>query len=283
MVTAAHVIDAAHVYDRTIGISDGSNGFISVHGNWIKSAPTQPGGKKDPFDIAIYELPACAVARLKGKRFLRREDIDFHEQSGTVVFSLFGFPGMWAMSSCRAEESVSVKAPEFTTYAYAGSTESMLGYDAKYHLLIDSTPRDMTESDGSPAVVVRRDGQLATMPRDLKGISGCAVLTVGDLRVQVERWAEKHPKVVAVETGIYRRATLFAQPVGSPSRRLSTRHFHPCGRLWNSGYRIESTAVADRPSPSLSSAATGRTLDSGIGTDTANQRQMPLATIPHLL
>ena len=206
VVTAAHIIDAAHVYDKTIGISDGSKGFISVHGNWIRSAPTQQGGKRDPFDIAIYELPAYAVARLKGKRFLRREDSDFHEQSRTAVFSLFGFPGMWAMPSCSAEESVSVKALEYTTYAYAGSTESMLGYDAKYHLLIDSTPRDMTESDGSQAVLVRRDGQLATMPRDLKGISGCAVWAVGDLRVPFERWGEKHPKVVAVETGIYQES-----------------------------------------------------------------------------
>jgi hypothetical protein len=32
------------------------------------------------------------VARLKVKRFLRRENIDFHEQPETAVFCLFGFP-----------------------------------------------------------------------------------------------------------------------------------------------------------------------------------------------
>lgn len=124
----------------------------------------------------------------------------------TVAIVIANRPAVHLLGTGSLFESVSVKALEFTTYAYAGSTESMLGYDAKYHLLIDSTPRDMTESDGSPAVVVRRDGQLATMPRDLKGISGCAVWAVGDLRVPVERWDEKHPKVVAVETGIYQES-----------------------------------------------------------------------------
>lgn len=206
VVTAAHVIDSAHVYDRTIGISDGSNGFISVHGNWIRSAPTQQGGKGDPFDIAIYELPPSAVARLNGKRFLRREDIDFREQSGTAVFSLFGFPALWALPSRSAEQAVSLKPLEYTTYAYVGDTKSILGYDSKYHLLIDSNPTDITESNGAQAVLIRRNGELATIPRDLKGISGCAVWAIGDMAVPLERWRDSQPKVVAVETGIYQES-----------------------------------------------------------------------------
>src|SRR5437764_772719 len=97
---------------------------------------------------------------LAAKRLQAEVNRRVGEQSGTTVFSFFGFPGLWAMPSRSAEESVSLKALEYTTYAYAGNTESMLGYDAKYHLLIDSNPTDITESDGAQAVLTRRDGQL---------------------------------------------------------------------------------------------------------------------------
>jgi hypothetical protein len=65
VVTAAHVINTAHKYSKTIGISDGADSFVSVHGNWISSAPVQYRSAEDSFDIAIYRLPADAVERLK--------------------------------------------------------------------------------------------------------------------------------------------------------------------------------------------------------------------------
>lgn len=206
VVTAAHVINAAHQYDKTIGISDGADSFISVHGNWICSAPVQFGSVEDPFDIAIYRLPTDALERLKGKRFLRREDIDFRKQSHTAVFCLFGFPGIWAEPSRSDEEKVSLKALEYTTYAYEGSKESLLGYDPKHHLLLDSTVKDITQSDGSQATLITRDGRPATMPRDLKGISGCAVWAIGDLNTPLDGWRNAHPMVVAVQTGIYQES-----------------------------------------------------------------------------
>jgi hypothetical protein len=205
VVTAAHVVSAAHICDRTIAVSDGADSFLSVHGSWIVSAPVQSRGLEDPFDVAVYRLPADAMLRLEGKRFLRPEDIDFNEQSKTAVFTLFGFPGMWAMPSHRADEAVSLKPLEFTTYAYEGGAKPLSGYDPRYHLLLDSTDKDMTELDGSQAVVVRRDGRTAELPIDLKGISGCAVWVVGDLDVPLERWCERAPKVVAVETSVVQK------------------------------------------------------------------------------
>jgi hypothetical protein len=56
VVTAAHVLDEAHQNGKTIGISDGGESFVSVHGNWIRSASLQ-SGEQDPFDIAVYKLP----------------------------------------------------------------------------------------------------------------------------------------------------------------------------------------------------------------------------------
>jgi len=203
VVTAAHVIKAAHDHDKTIGISSGNEYFISVHGNWVHSSSIQFGSIDDPFDVAVYRLPPDSVEKLKGKRFLRREDVDFDAQSSTAVFSLFGFPGIWAEPSRSEAEKVSVKALEYTTYAYDGATESLIGYDAKYHLLLGLTDTDLTQEDGSRATIVARDGRVVTIPRDMKGISGCAVWTIGDLSVPLDQWRNRQPKVVAVETGIY--------------------------------------------------------------------------------
>src|SRR5438874_2689490 len=47
VVTAAHVINAAHEHEKTIGICDGADFFISVDGNWISSAPVQFGSVAD--------------------------------------------------------------------------------------------------------------------------------------------------------------------------------------------------------------------------------------------
>ena len=203
VITAAHVVQSASAYDRTIGISADLGSFVSVHGNWISSAPVQFGSSADPFDVAVYRLPAEAIQRLRSKRFLRREDIDFSEQSATGVFTILGFPGIWAAPSRGDDERVSVRPLEYTTHAYAGSTETLIGYNPKYHLLLDSDPKDITLDDGSHATLFTRDGRPATIPGDLRGISGCAVWRVGDLSLSVERWRDQPAKVVAVETGVY--------------------------------------------------------------------------------
>lgn len=39
VVTASHVIRAAHEHRKTIGISDAVGSFVSVYGDWISSAP----------------------------------------------------------------------------------------------------------------------------------------------------------------------------------------------------------------------------------------------------
>jgi hypothetical protein len=205
VVTAAHVINLAHQYDKTIGISDGHESLVALPGNWQCSVP-QSDSVEDLLDVAIYRLPLSALERMKQVSFLRREDIDFSEQSKTAVFSLLGFPGIWAKPSRSEGERVSLTPLEYTTHAYAGSTESLIGYNARYHLLLDSSVKDMTQQDGSPAVIVKKDGQAATGPRDLEGVSGCAVWNIGDLEVPLDQWRNRRPKVVAVNTGVYQKS-----------------------------------------------------------------------------
>ncbi len=234
VVTAAHVINAAYQYDKTIGISDGCESFVSTHGNWLCSMP-RPGSLEDPLDIAIYRLPSRALERMKQISFLRCEDIDFREQSNTAVFSLLGFPGIWATPSQNVDEKVSLTRLEYTTHAYGGSKESLIGYDSKYHLLLDSGVKDITHPDGSPAVIVTRDGRATTIPRDLKGMSGCAVWAIGDLEVPLDQWRKRHPKAVAVQTGIYQgseviRATRWVAVTTLINEGFS--ELRPALRLW---------------------------------------------------
>lgn len=200
VVTAAHVIRTAHDHEKTIGISDAATSFIATSGDWISSAPVQHGDD-DPFDVAVYKLPEPAVERLRGKRFVRRADVDLGEQSATAVFTLFCFPGLLATASQADDERLQLTPLEYTTHASSDNRELLNGFNPRYHLLLDGTPRQVTWPDGSDVRLEDKAGRAATLPRDLKGISGCSVWTIGDLKVPVGDWGPA--RVVGVETGVY--------------------------------------------------------------------------------
>lgn len=201
VVTAAHVIKLAYEKGKTLGISDDGTSFIALGGEWFVSAPVQRDGVEDPFDVAVYRLPGRAVERLRAKRFLRRADIEFDEHSPTAVFAVFGFPGLWSMGGGGDGETLRLKALEYVTYASSATGRTLIGFDSKYHFLLDGTAKQVALPDGSPMVFRHRDGAAATFPRDLRGISGCAVWVLGDLAVPVDEW--RPAQVVAVQTGVY--------------------------------------------------------------------------------
>jgi len=200
VVTAAHVVRLAHEYDRTIGISGDSNSLISVHGDWISSASSSG---EDPFDVAVYSLPGAAVQQLSQFRFLRMTDASFGEQPKTAVFTLFGHPGIWASPSRDDGEKVQLKGLEYTAYAYERSVDNLLGYNPKYHLLLDAEAEQVTWTDGSRAEFTHRNGTVVIFPRDLKGISGGPVRRTADLNLPIERWHPLSPSLAGVQTGVY--------------------------------------------------------------------------------
>ena len=206
VVTAGHVIRGVYENGKTIGITDADKSFISTPGDWTISAPGKPELREDPFDLALFPLPSESVTKLHGKRFLRVEDIDFRTQSSTAVFSLLGYPGIWATPSREDDNPVILKPLEYTTWAYDGEIKSLIGYDPAYHLLLGFDSATSTNLDGTKAEFIKKNGELASMPRDLGGISGCGVWVVGDLAMPLEQWPNKSPKVVGVETGIYHQS-----------------------------------------------------------------------------
>jgi len=202
VVTAAHVIREASEYDRTVGIS-GDSSFISVHGDWMSSVSDS---EDDSFDVAVYALPSRAVRRLSHFRFLRVDDVSFDEQSEAGVFTLFGHPGIWSSPSKEDGETLQLKSLEYTAIAYQGSVNTLIGYDPRYHLLLDAKAQEVTWDNGTRAEFIDRGGRNATFPRDLKGISGCPVWRTVDLNVPPENWQKLPPKLVGVQTGIYQES-----------------------------------------------------------------------------
>jgi hypothetical protein len=161
VVTAAHVIKAAYENGKTIGISDDATSFIAVPGDWFLSAPVQRDGVEDPFDVAIYRLSQLAAERLRAKRFLRRTDVEFGERSATAVFALFGFPGLWSITSRGDGERLQLKALEYVTSASSAAEKPLIGFDSRYHLLLDATAKRATWPDGSQVVFQDRNGRAA--------------------------------------------------------------------------------------------------------------------------
>lgn len=202
VVTAAHVIKLAHEHDKTIGIS-GDNSFISVHGDWTSSVSSS---EDDPLDVAVYPLPQGAVQRLSRFRFLRIDDVSFDEQSKAGVFTLFGHPAIWSSPSQEEGEALRLRGLEYTAIAYQGSVKTLIGYDPRYHLLLDAQAQEVTWDNGTRAAFIDQGGKTATFPRDLKGISGCPVWRIVDLNVPPENWQKLAPKVVGVQTGIYQES-----------------------------------------------------------------------------
>jgi hypothetical protein len=199
VVTAAHVIKEAHLYDRTIGIS-GDSSFISVSGDWICSVSNS---EDDVFDIAVCSLPPDAVQRLSHFRFFRIDDVSFDEYSKTRVFTLFGHPSIWSTPSKKEGDLLQLKRFEYTAIAYQGSVKDLTNYDPRYHLLLDANSEEITWDDGTKAEFTDREGKNRTFPRELQGISGCPVWRTVDLGEARENGSMLVPKLVGVETGIY--------------------------------------------------------------------------------
>jgi hypothetical protein len=200
VVTAAHVIRLAHEYGKTIGITSAGRGFIATAGEWFASSPRSEG-TDEPLDVAVYPLPRGSVERLKDKRFLRREDVDFREQSATAVFALFGFPGLWSAASEADDTPLRLKALEYVAHAVSSEGKDLIGFNPRYHLLLDVNPEESTTPDGAKVTVHDRSGRPATLLRRFVGISGCAVWAIGDLTIPIEDWGP--PRVVGIETGVY--------------------------------------------------------------------------------
>jgi hypothetical protein len=109
------------------------------------------GAEKDPYDIAVYPVPADMLRQLQNKRFLRMNDVSFKDPGPKAVFSFFGYPGVWSRSSFDHSQPLHTKPFEFTTYAFDGNVTELPGYQPHLHLLLAADSEYSTWPDGSAA------------------------------------------------------------------------------------------------------------------------------------
>lgn len=239
LVTAGHVMESANQSNRTLGIGGSEQGyFIALTGKAIVSAEGQYGTYHDPFDIALFHLPSELVSRLLHKSFLTFSDIGFEEQSQTAVYCLFGFPGVWTKTDTDTSrvETVKYKALQYIAYRYVGDTTSMGDYQERFHLLLDAQFNEATDERGYLVTPKNMDGILVRFPRDLGGISGCSIWQIGDLQLPLEDWAKVNPRVVAVQTGVYRKNCAIKSTLWVAVSTLIHEAFpelRPAMRLWH--------------------------------------------------
>lgn len=203
VVTAGHVIKQASKLKKTLAITSAGSHFVPVVNDWQVTSGGQYGSFDDPFDVAIYRLQADAVERLDGKRFLRFSDIEFDEQSPTAVYTLFGFPGIWATPATDPNTKLKLRPFQLTTYRFGRSTESLDNYQDWLHILLDAQAHQATNDRGDHQPYLDHTGRPAKFPGDLGGISGCSVWRIGDLKNPIESWGSETSRIVGIETSVY--------------------------------------------------------------------------------
>jgi|SRR5882757_7557849 len=197
VVTAAHVVRQAQDYGSTVGIGGDSEGhFVAATGNWIVP-------QDDRFDIAIYPLDRVQTERLAKCTFVRIGDVSFDADLSRGFFVVSGFPSVWSTDSSDDRETMRLRLLQYSTYAYSGDTAGLGDYDSRYHLLLDARPEHLFDASGETLRFRMASGHPAQMPGDLRGISGCGVWMIGDLRTPCQSWSADQARLVGVETGVF--------------------------------------------------------------------------------
>jgi hypothetical protein len=227
VVTAAHVIEIALRHGGGMGISGLKDNFIGFTGDAIIS--------HESVDVSVVHLSDAVVQKLDGCTFLTLNDVCFTTDLSQGVFTLFGFPAIWVKDDGGRMD---MKRFQFTSPAFEGDTSFLLGYDKKYHILVNGHLIGITESDGSQVEFTKHDGSPANFPGDLGGISGCGVWKIADLPALRRGEKGEGPRIVGVESCVYSkpgciRATRWAVVNGMIHERFPA--LRPVLFMWRGG------------------------------------------------
>ena len=134
---------------------------------------------------------------------MRVADACFASDLSTGYFVVTGYPGIWSTVLDGSEDTMKSKLLQYGTYALAGATAALDGYDPGRHFLLTASPSEILDPLGAPATFRTRQGFPAQMPADLRGISGCSVWLIGNLTKPVESWGREPGRIVGIETGVF--------------------------------------------------------------------------------
>ena len=202
LITAAHVFKEAAMAQKTLGCGGTRDGyFVAQKNNAHVSSEGQYGSTGDPLDVGLYRIPIEDVARFDPKRFLSLGDVDTGPQPARGVYSLHGYPCVWATPGGDGEKTT-LKPLQHTTYR-CNREQLLEDYQDQLHILLDGQLEQVTNEQAEPVGYFDRHGAAVPFPRGLGGMSGCSAWCVGNLDVPIERWSQQKPRLAGIQTGVY--------------------------------------------------------------------------------
>lgn len=208
VITAAHVTRAAAELNQTIGVSGGETNFVALSEPAICSDDRRLSFTEDSFDVAVMPLTHEQTSRLEGSTFLRFDDVSFDSVDKENFLCILGFPHMWSSRSTEQLPTMTSKAFQFTTDVYSGDTSDLGNYSEQFHLLLNGSNCHLYDKQGNPIQFQTSESHLAMFPSDLSGISGCSVWNIADSRKPLSGWDSNQGKLIAVQTGTYRKGQI---------------------------------------------------------------------------
>jgi hypothetical protein len=194
VITATHVLDDAEKEHCNLRIAGSQDRLIPLIGDSLRA-------DRDPWDVAVIQLPPGAVAALNDKCFLRMDDVSLDEIGSDGLFAVFGFPEMMASD----ENGIFTMTRFFLMTHPLQENASGIDHDRRYHVLLQAQISDVKDYEGKPISFCYRGGVSAPFPDELKGVSGGSVWKIASTPADVRNPRRKRPQMVAVETGVYRK------------------------------------------------------------------------------
>lgn len=146
----------------------------------------------DPPDVAVIELGDSVVERLRGRRFLRLNEVRLRPEPDWPCW-VYGFP----LEGSGYEPGTSRFWPaEFSLATQVYDQDVALeNHDQHCHFLLDANRNSLYLPDGTPT----------DLPRDLQGISGASIWQAGRPGADSN---PDDPRIVGVQMAYHRRPSV---------------------------------------------------------------------------
>lgn len=185
LITASHVIEEAEKNGWPLGIVDfpeikQPTGTILLMGEF----------RYHPFmDFAIHKLHPGTLAHIKHRRFFSMKDVDVKSVQQGRFFWL-GYP------RSHTDRIEGTKEFHFSPFMYSGplftgSTIKNPNFDPVLHIAVDRSQHQLTDFQGN----------VASLPSELQGISGAMLLQTSQESMSPERWSPDQIRIVGLVLG----------------------------------------------------------------------------------
>lgn len=194
MVTAAHVLSAAHEHNH---------GLIAISRDYVQILGPGAISNENAFDVGVIHLADQSVEQLKEtKKFLNLHDVSTNASLENAIFCLYGFPAATSKPvDLKSQDGPFESATaQLITQEYHGATDGLPNYDPNIHLLLRA--QNVADSEGNQRMTARTGYKIPFL-QGLPGISGCSIWKIAEKGNRKGAWEEVEPRLIAVETAVH--------------------------------------------------------------------------------